>query len=133
MNAYQLWLRLTYWFRNEPAIFLFTTIPDIAAFAVLLCILKRFPEMKKPLLAIFVLILFRALLLPWTFTNDMTGQFLIFLPFSVIWVPAMIICYMTCQYVAPDRDRGILMSARILGIIYLLIHLFPILFVIGVR
>ena len=131
MSMYQLWLRLTCWLRNEPAIFLFTTIPDIAAVAVLLCILKRFPEMKKPLLAIFVLILFRALLLPWTFTNDMTGQFLIFLPFSVIWVPAMIICFMTCQYVAPDRDRGILMSARILGIIYLLIHLFPILFVLG--
>ncbi|MBR2963365.1 MAG: hypothetical protein IKC53_04070 [Lentisphaeria bacterium] len=133
MNAYQLWLRLTYWFRATPELFIFTTIPDIAAVTVLLFILKRFPEMKKPLLAIFVLILFRAILLPWTFTNDMTGQFLIYLPFSVVWMPSMIICFMTCQYVAPARDRGILLCARILGIIYLLIHLFPILFVLGSR
>ena len=133
MNSYQLWLRLTYWLCEAPELFILTTVPDIAAVAVLLFILKRFPDMKKPLLTIFALILFRALLLPWTFTNDNTGQFLIYLPFSVVWVPSMIICFMTCQYVAPDRDRGILLSARILGIIYLLIHCFPVFFVIGAR
>ena len=133
MNSYQLWLRLTYWLREAPELFILTTVPDIAAVAVLLFILKRFPDMKKPLLAIFALILFRALLLPWTFTNDNTGQFLIYLPFSVVWVPSMIICFMTCQYVAPDRDRGFLLSARVLGIIYLLIHCFPVFFVIACR
>ena len=128
MNTYQLWLRLTYWFRESPDIFIFTTIPDIAAVAVLLCILKRFPEMKKPLLAIFVLILLRALLLPWAYTYGLAGALMLGIPFSVVWTPAMIICFMTCRHVAPDRDRGILLSARILGIIYLLIHWFPYLF-----
>lgn len=128
---YQFLMRSLYWFRNEPDIFILTTIPDIAAVAVLLCILKRFPEMKKPLLAIFVLILVRAILLPWAYTYGIVVALVIGLPFSAAWVSLMIICLMFCKYVAPDRDRGILLSARILGIIYLLIHCFPYLFVLG--
>ena len=30
MNTYQLWLRLTYWFREDPAIYL-PTVMDIVA------------------------------------------------------------------------------------------------------
>ena len=128
MNSYQLWLRLTYWLRNEPEIY-FPTVIDIVAVVILLFFIRRFREMLWPLLAMFFLVLLHAFLLPYSFTCDSTGRLLINFPFLVLWTPGFFICFLSCQAAASKlknaEDRELLHVGVFLFALYILLHIIP--------
>ena len=129
MNTYQLWLRLTYWLRNEPAIYL-PTLMDIVAVVILLFFIKRFREMRGPLLAMYVLVLLHAFILPYSFTLGMGGLLIVF-PFFTLWGPAFFICFLLCQANADkieknEKNRELLHIGAFLFAVYLLLHIIPV-------
>lgn len=131
MNSYQLWLRLTYWFRNEPAIYIPTLI-DIFVVIGLLFFIKRFREMRGPLLAMYVLVLLHAFILPYSFTLGFGGLGLLF-PFFIFLGPGFLICFLLCQMTRDriednEKNRELLRIGTVLLAFYLLLH---ILFVLG--
>ena len=98
MNTYQLWLKLTYWFHEAPAIYI-PTLMDIIAVVVLLVFIKRFREMRAPLLAMYVLILLHAFVLPYSFTLGFVGAAFLFF-FLIVWGAGFLICFLLCQATA---------------------------------
>ena len=129
MNTYQLWLRLTYWFREDPAIYL-PTMMDIIAVVALLAFIRRFREMRGPLLAMYVLVLLHAFILPYSFTLGMGGLLIVF-PFFTLWGPAFFICFLLCQANADkieknEKNREFLHVGTFLFALYLLLHIIPV-------
>lgn len=125
MNSYQLWLRLTFWFREDPAIY-FPTMIDIFAVIILLFFIRRFREMRGPLLAMYVLVLLHAFILPYSFTLGMGGLLIVF-PFFTLWGPAFFICFLLCQANADkieknEKNRELLHFGAFLFAVYLLLH-----------
>ena len=131
MNSYQLWLRLTYWLRNEPAIYIPTQM-DIVAVVILLFFIKRFREMRTPLVWMYALVLLHAFILPYSFTLGLGGLFLLF-PFFTFWGPGFFICFLFCQAAASriektGENRELLHVGAFFFALYLLLH---IIFVLG--
>ena len=129
MNSYQLWLRLTYWLCNEPAIYL-PTLMDIVAVIILLFFIKRFREMRMPLLAMYVLVLLHAFILPYSFTLGFGGLVLLF-PFFTFWGAGFLICFLLCQMTKDriedkEKNREFLRIGTILLAFYLLLHIIPV-------
>ena len=129
MNTYQLWLRLTYWFREAPSIYL-PTLMDIVAVIILLFFIRRFREMRGPLLAMYVLVLLHAFILPYSFTLGMGGLLIVF-PFFTLWGPAFFICFLLCQANADkieknEKNRELLHFGAFLFAVYLLLHIIPV-------
>ena len=129
MNTYQLWLRVTYWLREDPAIYL-PTMMDIIAVVALLAFIRRFREMRGPLLAMYVLVLLHAFILPYSFTLGMGGLLIVF-PFFTLWGPAFFICFLLCQANADkieknEKNRELLHIGAFLFAVYLLLHIIPV-------
>ena len=126
MNSYQLWIRLTYWFREDPSIYL-PMLMDIFAVIVLLFFIRRFREMRGPLLAMYVLVLLHAFILPYSFTLGMGGLLIVF-PFFTLWGPAFFICFLLCQATSSriektEQTRELLHIGAFLFALYLLLHI----------
>ena len=125
MNSYHLWLRLTYWFREAPAIY-FPTMIDIFAVIILLFFIRRFREMRTPLVWMYVLVLLHALILPFTFSSGQAGLLILF-PFVMSWGPGIFICFFFCHQAASriedDGDRELLHVGVFLFALYILLHI----------
>ena len=130
MNMYQLWIQWSYWLHYNPEICI-PAVMDGLAVIILLFFIKRFREMRGPLLTMYVLVLLHALILPFTFTLGMAGLLLLF-PFLTFWVPGFFICFLLCQAAAhriEDKDnennRELLRVGAFFFAIYLLLHIIP--------
>ncbi len=126
MNTYQLWLRLTHWFRNEPTIYL-PTLMDIIAVVILLFFIKRFREMRTPLVWMYVLVLLHAFLLPFSLSSGQAGLLILF-PLFMSCGPGFFICFLFCQAAASriektEEDRMFLRVGTALLAFYLLLHI----------
>ena len=126
MDASQLWLRLTYWFYKAPGIYI-PTLMDIIAVVILLVLIKRFREMRWPLLAMYGLVLIHAFILPYSYTGDSTLRILLQFPILVFWTPGLLICFISCQAAASRlenvRDRKSLLVCGLFFLIYLPLHI----------
>ena len=125
MNSYQLLLRLTYWFREDPSIYL-PMLMDIVAAVVLLFFIKRFREMRTPLVWMYVLVLLHALLLPFALSSGQAGLLILF-PFVMTCGPGIFICFFFCHKAASriedDGDRELLHVGMFFFELYLLLHI----------
>ena len=125
MNTYQLWLRLTYWFREAPSIYL-PTMMDIVAVIGLLFFIRRFREMRTPLVWMYVLVLLHALILPFAFSSGQAGLLILF-PFIMTSGPGIFICFFFCHKAASriedDGDRELLHVGVFLFALYILLHI----------
>ena len=126
MNSYQLWIRLTYWFREDPSIYL-PTMMDIVAVIVLLFFIRRFREMRTPLVWMYVLVLLHALILPFALSSGQAGLLILF-PFIMTSGPGIFICFFFCHKAASriektEEDRMFLRVGTALLAFYLLLHI----------
>ena len=126
MNSYQLWLRLTYWFREDPSIFL-PTVMDIVAVIALLFFIRRFREMRTPLVWMYALVLLHALILPFAFSSGQAGLLILF-PFVMVCCPGFFICFFFCHKAASriektEEDRELLHVGVFLFALYILLHI----------
>jgi len=95
---------LTYWFREAPAIYI-PTLMDIIAVIILLVLINRFREMRFPLLAMYVLVLIHAFILPYSFTLGSVGAAFLFF-FLSFWGPGFLICFLLCQAAASRIEEN---------------------------
>ena len=127
MNSYQLWLRLTFWFREDPAIY-FPTMIDIFAVIILLFFIRRFREMRTPLVWMYVLVLIHALILPFALSSGQAGLLILF-PFIMTSGPGIFLCFFFCHKAASriedDGDRELLHVGVFLFALYILLHIIP--------
>ena len=125
MNSYQLWLRLTFWFREDPAIY-FPTMIDIFAVIILLFFIRRFREMRTPLVWMYVLVLIHALILPFALSSGQAGLLILF-PFIMTSGPGIFICFFFCHKAASriedDGYRELLHVGVFLFALYISLHI----------
>ena len=128
---YELWIQWTLHLHDTPEICI-PAIMDGLAVIVLLFFIRRFREMRGPLLAMYVLVLLHAFILPYSFTLGFGGLGLLF-PFFIFWGPGFFICFLLCQMTKDriednEKNRKLLRIGAALLAFYLLLH---ILFVLG--
>jgi peptidoglycan/LPS O-acetylase OafA/YrhL len=128
---YQLWIQWTLHLHDTPEI-LIPAVMDGLAVIALLAFIRRFREMRGPLLAMYVLVLLHAFILPYSFTLGMGGLLIVF-PFFTLWGPAFFICFLLCQANADkiednEKNRELLRIGTALFAFYLLLH---IIFILG--
>ena len=125
MNTYQLMMRLTYWLREAPAIYV-PTLMDTIAVVILLFFIRRFREMRTPLVWMYVLVLLHALILPFAFSSGQAGLLILF-PFVMTCGPGIFICFFFCHKAASriedDGDRELLHVGMFFFELYLLLHI----------
>ena len=126
---YQLWVQWAYWLNYTPEICIPAVMDGLAVIA-LLAFIRRFREMRGPLLAMYVLVLLHAFILPYSFTLGMGGLLIVF-PFFTLWGPAFFICFLLCQANADkieknEKNRELLHIGAFLFALYLLLHIIPV-------
>ena len=128
MNMYELWIQWTLHLHDTPEICI-PAIMDGVAVIALLAFIRRFREMRGPLLAMYVLVLLHAFILPYSFTLGMGGLAFLFY-FFILWGPAFFSCFLLCQATASrieknGENRKILQVGVFLFAFYLLLHIIP--------
>ena len=126
MIMYELWIQWTLHLHDTPEICI-PAIMDGLAVIALLAFIRRFREMRGPLLAMYVLVLLHAFILPYSFTLGMGGLLIVF-PFFTLWGPAFFICFLLCQANADkieknEKNRELLHIGAFLFAVYLLLHI----------
>ena len=127
MIMYELWIQWTLHLHDTPEICIPAVMDGLAVIA-LLAFIRRFREMRTPLLWMYVIVLIHALILPFALSSGQAGLLILF-PFIMTSGPGIFICFFFCHKAASriedDGDRELLHVGVFLFAIYIMLHIIP--------